>query len=91
MVSACVGLGAVLKGKLVAVCKKNDSKSCWWLFFSWSSSLAGIFVKLKPPLKFSTSTTAISVSNIMLQGCIPQYQVGNTVPSRKCQNHSALG
>ena len=27
-------------------------------FFFWSSSLAGVFVKLKPPVKISRSATA---------------------------------
>ena len=55
----CVGLGAVLKGKLAAASKKAGDD----LFFVFTSSLAGVFVKLKPSLKISRSATVVGVGD----------------------------
>ena len=57
----CVGVGVLLVSKLVAVSEKaGDDLFIFFIFFKFlfkffsvfTSSLAGMFVKLKPTLKF---------------------------------------
>ena len=55
-------LGAVIRGKFfffwISYSKKGVKTFFFFFFLVFTSSLAGVFVKLKPPLKISRSATA---------------------------------